>query len=101
MNSHIKKSGVGSSKAGVVGSLLSGLYTTARNNEKVHARSQSQTEMQEHVYIAVNKPQTVDESIVIKQRIEDQVLKRDTVILKLEKRAQEFRSKMEHWFNNF
>lgn len=94
---NMRSGGSGASKAGIVGSLLSGLYNIARNNEKTHVRVQGQIETQNHINAIVQKPKTFEESLVIQKEVENHVLERDTIILKSEKKIQEFGNKFIEW----
>lgn len=96
---NMKSDGSGAGKAGIVGSLLSSLYNLARNNEKTHVRLQGQIETQNHINNAARKPETPEESLAIQKKVENHVLERDTIILKGEKRIQEFGNKALEWFN--
>ena len=90
---NMRSGGSGAGKAGIVGSLLGGLYNIARNNEKTHVRVQGQIETQNHINNAERKTQTPEESLAIQKEVEDHVLERDTIILKGEKRIQELGNK--------
>ena len=96
---NMKSGGSSVGKAGIVGTLLSGFYNIARNSEKNHVRLHGQIEAQNHINNAVCKLQTPEESLAIQKKVEDHILERDTIILKGEKRIQEFSNKAIEWFN--
>lgn len=94
---NMRSGGSGASKAGVVGSILSGLYSIARNNEKTHVRVQGHIETQSYLNNAASKPETPLDVMALHIKTENRVFERDTIILKTEKRAQELASKALEW----
>lgn len=97
---NMNSGGAGKVRSGVVGTLLGGFFTIARNQEKTHVRVQEQIETQIHINNAVQKPETVEQSLAIQKKMEDHILERDTIILKIEKQFKDFGQKALDWYNN-
>jgi hypothetical protein len=97
---NMNSGGAGKARAGVVGTLLSGLFQLARNQEKTHVRVQGQIETQTFIRNAVQKPQTPEEALAIQKKVENHIIERDTVILKVEKQFSDLGQKAFDWYNN-
>jgi hypothetical protein len=100
LGGNMNSGGAGKARAGVIGTLLGGLFQVARNQEKTHVRVQGQIETQTHIRNAVQKPQTPEESMAIQKKVEDHIIERDTVILKTENQVRDFGQKSLDWYNN-
>lgn len=97
---NMNSGGAGRGAAGAVGTLIGGLFQLARNNEKTHIRVQGQIETHALIDKSTIKPRTAEDALAIQQRVENHILERDTVILKIEKHAQSFGKKAWDWFNH-
>ena len=94
---NMNSGGAGKARSGVVGTLLGGLLNVARNQEKTHVRVQGQIETQTHTENFIQKPKTPEELMTIQKKVEDHIIERDTVILKIEKQMKDFGQKAWDW----
>lgn len=97
---NMNSGGAGKSKAGVVGTLLGGLYKLGRNQEQNHVREQTSKEMNRHLENAQQKPKTPEESLAFQKQVEDHIIDRDTTILKGEKQLKHLSDTVVDWWNN-
>ena len=97
---NMNSGGAGKGKAGVVGTILGGLYKVGRGHEQTHVREQAGKEMKQHIENAQEKPKTAEESLALQKKVEDHVVDRDTIILKGEKQLKHLSEKAVNWWNN-
>ncbi len=97
---NMRSGGEGKTRAGVVGTLLGGLFQIARSQEKTHVRVQGQIETRTQIQNATQKPQTPQDALAMQKDVEQHIIERDTVILKLEKKIWDFGQKAFDWFHN-
>ena len=76
---------IGKGKAGVIGSVFTGLYKIGRDHEKSKLRYRTKQEMAQHVANAKTKPQTPQESLQLQKEVEDHIIDRNLPILSTEK----------------
>jgi len=81
-------------RAGLIGTLLGGMYKLARDHEKARLREQTKHEMGQHMANAKQKPETAHDSLQLERDTESHIIDKDLPILstekKLKKAAQAF-----------
>ena len=82
---NMKSGGAGKSSAGLIGTLVGGLYIYSQEHEKKQLRIRTQQELAQHVANSQHKPQTPQESFQLQKEIEDHIIERDFPILSTEK----------------
>ena len=95
---NMSKGGASNGKMGIYGTLLGSIYTAARAAEISYRRSKGQLDL--NAYYAnpeTTKPKNVEEWLAIRRKIENDIVDRETVILKAEKRVQEIGGEFIKW----
>lgn len=74
-------------RTGILTTIISGLYTMARYNEKAQLRERTQLEFTQHTTGSVKKFATPSDSLNFQKELENHIIDRDLVILSAEKIA--------------
>ena len=77
--------GASKGRAGLIGTIVGGLYKYARDHEKAQLRDRTKHEMAQHVTNAQHKPQTAQESLQLQKEVEDHIIDRDFPIISTKK----------------
>ena len=64
------RGGLAAAKAGLVGTIVGGLYGVARNSEKKHVLLQSKIETQKHIEVSNVKLETSEDSLAFQKKFE-------------------------------
>ena len=97
---NIDSGGAGKIKSGVAGTLLGTFFHVTMNQEKTHVRVQGQFETQTLIKNSEYKPKTPQEVFALQKEVENHIIDRDTVILKVEKNIHELGKKAWDLYNN-
>ena len=82
---NMRSGGAGKGRAGIIGTVIGGLYKIGRDHEKAHLRYRTQQEMTQHMANAKYKPETALDYLQLQKEVEDHIIGRDLPILSTEK----------------
>ena len=97
---NMSKGGASRGKLGIVGSLFGAIYSGIRSAESRFVRSHGKLETYGYYERLRTKPKNIDEFFKLRDKMEDKIIDKETVILKTEKQVQEIGGEIVKWIKD-